>query len=234
MDTDAKSQPGRALTRIGDSADRVYRGLRQAIIEQALAPGTKLPEDAAAARFGVSRTVVRAALERLAAEGLVDRPVNRSARVARIGIEEAADIVALRQQIEALVVERLSGAIRAEDAALLRAHVTREEQASSLNQPEAVRLSGDFHVKLAEATGSALLTRHVSDLVSRGSLIMTGHALPHSSSCAVHDHDRLLDLLEAGDAAAAQDFMREHLDRIAGRARLRRSRWSSIRSGGIT
>ncbi|MBS0561996.1 MAG: GntR family transcriptional regulator [Proteobacteria bacterium] len=229
MPSDDPTGPGRPLARIGDSAERVYRGLRQAIIEQALAPGAKLPEDAVAARFGVSRTVVRAALERLSAEGLVDRPVNRSARVASIGVEEAADLVALRQQIETLVMQRLAGRLAPADLGDLRAHVRREEQASSLNQPEAVRLSGDFHVRLAEATGSPLLTRYVSDLVSRASLILAGHALPHSSSCAVHDHDRLLDLLEAGDTAAAQDFMRAHLDRIAGHARLLRPRAGGLR-----
>jgi len=52
-------------------ADLACKALRQAIIEQALPPGTKLPEDELGARFGMSRTLVRAALAQLQSEGLV-------------------------------------------------------------------------------------------------------------------------------------------------------------------
>ena len=52
-------------------ADVAYEALRRAIIERAVEPGTKLPEDALAAQFGISRTPVRAVLARLQAAGLV-------------------------------------------------------------------------------------------------------------------------------------------------------------------
>lgn len=57
----------------------VYKNLRQAIIEQALLPGDKLPEDIIGERFGVSRTIVRGVLTRLFSEGLVDLRPNRGA-----------------------------------------------------------------------------------------------------------------------------------------------------------
>ena len=52
-----------------DRAGSIYRTLRHAIIEQALEPGAKLPEDTIGERFGASRTIVRSALGQLAAEG---------------------------------------------------------------------------------------------------------------------------------------------------------------------
>jgi DNA-binding GntR family transcriptional regulator len=207
-------------TRPGDGPDLVYAGLRTAIIEQELPPGSRLAEDAVAARFAVSRTVVRSALERLVSEGLVERPNNRSATVARIGVEQAADLLAVRQGIEAMVMDRLAGALTAAQEAALQSHVQREERASSLNRPEAVRLAGEFHVMLAQATGSALLERYVSDIVSRSSLIVAGNALPHSSSCAVREHLELIGFLASGDVQAARRSMRDHLDGLAQRARL--------------
>ena len=100
--------PARATRRAGDGPDRVYDGLRRAIIEQAITPGTKLPEGEIATRFGVSRTVVRAAFGRLIAEGLVVRPSsNQGARVAKPSQDEAADILDLRRSIELVVMERL-------------------------------------------------------------------------------------------------------------------------------
>jgi DNA-binding transcriptional MocR family regulator len=67
----AKPKPGT------DRAKLIYRALRHAIIEQALEPGAKLPEDTIGERFGASRTIVRSALGRLASEGLVDLRRNR-------------------------------------------------------------------------------------------------------------------------------------------------------------
>ncbi len=53
-------------------AEKTYAALREAILENALKPAMRLPEDALGAHFGVSRTLIRAALARLAAEGLVE------------------------------------------------------------------------------------------------------------------------------------------------------------------
>ncbi len=208
------------LPRPGDGPHRVYQELRRLIIEQALPPGTRLPEDAIAARFGVSRTVLRAALERLISEGLVDRSNNRSARVASIGLDGAADLLDVRQGLEEMVVARLAGRLGPAEVERLNAHVAREEQASSLNAAEAVRLAGEFHVLLAELTGSTLLARYVSDVVSRSSVILAGHARPHSSSCAVREHLELIELIGTGERTAAQNAMRHHLAHVARRGRL--------------
>src|SRR5262245_15486706 len=66
----------------GDRSTAIYRALRHAIIEQALEPGAKLPEDAIGERFGASRTIVRHVLGQLSAEGLVELRRNHGATVA--------------------------------------------------------------------------------------------------------------------------------------------------------
>jgi DNA-binding GntR family transcriptional regulator len=76
-----------------ESSDKVgviCRALRRAIIEQALEPGAKLPEDSLGERFGVSRTIARHALGQLAAEGLVELRRNRIAVVATPSWQEHA------------------------------------------------------------------------------------------------------------------------------------------------
>ena len=81
------------------AADRgaaIYKALWHAIIEQALQPGAKLPEDAIGEKFGASRTIVRSALARLAAEGLVELRRNRGAAVATPSWNEARDIFDVR------------------------------------------------------------------------------------------------------------------------------------------
>ena len=152
-------------------AETVYRGLRRAIIEQALSPGTKLPEDLVGTRFGVSRTVVRAALARLAAESLVELHLNRGATVAHPSLDEAHDVFDIRRSLERLVVERLAGRLSRADLARLKQHVAAEEQAKGRGGAESIRLAGEFHMLLAELAGSSTLSRYVGELISRSSLI---------------------------------------------------------------
>jgi DNA-binding GntR family transcriptional regulator len=221
--TTSPSEPAvrraRPTRRAGDGPDRVYEGLRRAIIEQAIPPGNKLPEGEVASRFGVSRTVVRAAFGRLIAEGLVVRPSNQGARVAKPSQDEAADILDLRRSIELVVMERLGGG-RVTEAMLgdLRAHVAEEERALATGGAESIRLSGEFHVRLAEATGSPLLARYVSELVSRCSLMLSEHHLPHSGRCAVREHGALIDCLARSDMVSAAEQMAHHLTAVADRA----------------
>src|SRR5215467_5591752 len=97
-----------------DRSGLIYKALRNAIIEQALMPGAKLPEDAIGERFGVSRTIVRHALGQLAAEGLVELRRNRGAAVATPSWDEARDLFDLRVVLERLVVARLAGRLTRE------------------------------------------------------------------------------------------------------------------------
>ncbi len=78
-----------------DRAAPICRALRHAIIQQALEPGAKLPEDTIGERFGASRTIVRHALDQLAAEGRVELRRNHGATVATPNWDEARDMAAL-------------------------------------------------------------------------------------------------------------------------------------------
>ncbi len=207
-------------SRPGDGPERIYAELRRSIIGQELSPGSRLPEAAVAARFGVSRTVVRAALARLASEGLVLWPNNRSAKVASPSLAESADVFGLRQVLEGAVMDRLADRIDPQGVARLRAHVAREGTAEATHPAEAIRLAGEFHVLLAELTGSPLLARYVSDVVSRSSLILAGTGRSHSSQCAVTEHLELIALLERGDGTGARQAMAAHLLHVVGRASL--------------
>src|ERR1700710_2829852 len=90
-----------------NKSDQAYTAIRQAIIEQALAPGTKLPEDSLGSHFGMSRTLIRAALARLVSEGLVESQLKRTAVVAQPSVEEARHVFEVRRCLEDEVVRLL-------------------------------------------------------------------------------------------------------------------------------
>ncbi|MBM3573985.1 MAG: GntR family transcriptional regulator [Alphaproteobacteria bacterium] len=202
----------------GALGDLVYRGLRRAIIEQALVPGTKLPEDMVGRRFGVSRTVIRSVLVRLAGEGLVELRFNRSAVVAQPSLSEANDLFEVRQGLERVVVARLAGRLTRDDVRRLRQHVDAEVRAGG--GTESIRLAGEFHVLLADLTRNATMARFVSEVASRSSLILSVHGRPHSSECAVTEHREIIDALARGDGNAAQAIMDRHLAGVVARALL--------------
>ena len=122
--------------------EAIAHALRNAIIEQALSPGTRLPEDAIGEQFDASRTIVRAALSLLSAEGLVAQRRNRGAVVAEPSWEEARDTFELRIALERIVVARLAGTLGPKEIASLRAHVAEEEKARQSGwEPRSIRRS---------------------------------------------------------------------------------------------
>ena len=210
------SVPARELAHV--PGDAIYVGLRRAIIEQSLMPGTKLPEDAVGDSFGVSRTLVRAALARLAGEGLVEQIKNRGSFVASPSLAEALQVFDVRRQLERLVIERLAGTLTESQSKQLRAHIASERKQLSRNGPEAIRLAGEFHVLLSEFTGNALLARYVSEVVSRCSLILALYSRPHSPECGANEHLQIIDTLERGDAIKGCRLMDHHLSAVQERA----------------
>jgi DNA-binding GntR family transcriptional regulator len=205
---------------MGSRTHAVYRALRRAIIEQALAPGTKLPEDAIGERFGVSRTLVREAFGRLASDGLIELKPNRGANVAYPSLEEARDVFAVRLGLERLVVETLAGRLGAQERARLESHLAAEDAARGCDEIQSMRLAGEFHILLAELTGNLLLVRYVSEVASRCSLILAIYGRPHSGDCAVSEHREIIESLVRGDATRAVAIMEHHLGAVMGRALL--------------
>jgi len=203
------------------TAARAYEALRRAIIEQALAPGTRLPEDELAAQFGVSRTPIRAVLARLQSEGLVRTGPRRTATVAEPSLAEALRVFEVRRALEREAVRLVSRCWNGACARRLEAIVKQEEQARRAKDPAAsIRLAGDFHLALAEMADNFLLHRYLTETVSRCSVILAVHSRPHSEDCAISEHRRIIDALSAGAAARAMDAMDAHIDAIVDRASL--------------
>jgi DNA-binding GntR family transcriptional regulator len=161
---------------------------------------------------------VRRALSQLAAEGLVDLRPNRGAAVATPSWDEAHDTFEARLALERLVIARLAGRITREQVRQLKAHVSEEEKAQGQSEQRSIRLATEFHVLLAEMTGSPVLVRYVSELALRCGLILALYSRPHSADCAINEHREIIDALAAGDQPRAVALMTSHLDAVTSRA----------------
>ncbi|WP_417407696.1 GntR family transcriptional regulator [Hoeflea sp.] len=199
--------------------DQAYMALKSAIIEQALRPGDKLPEDEVGQLFSMSRTLVRQVFSRLNSEGLIEIGGKRPATVSIPSLDDAVAAFEVRQALEREVVSLVIKRWTPEHEATLEAHLAKEiEAAKAGNAPTSIRLAGEFHTLLADMTGNPLLSRFVSDVVSRCSVILAVFGRPHSADCGVHEHREIIDAIAAGDAARAWELMHHHLGEVEARA----------------
>lgn len=134
-------------TRTGTQDDIVYAHIFDAILEQRLAPGTKLSEEALGEIFGVSRTIIRRALSRLAHEGVVLLRPNRGAVVASPSVEEARQIFFARRLVEKAITElAVQHASDAQLAELRQMVIDERDCFARGDRGAGIRLSGEFHL----------------------------------------------------------------------------------------
>ena len=86
------------------------------------------------------------------------------------------------------------------------------------DEPRSIRLASEFHMLLAEMTGSPVLVRYVRELASRCGLTLAQFRRPHSSDCAVSEHRALIAALADGDPAPLSALMDTHLEGVMNRA----------------
>lgn len=210
-----KKSPKPEKNRAGTQDDIVYAHIFEAILEQRLAPGTKLSEEALGEIFGVSRTIIRRALSRLAHEGVVLLRPNRGAMVASPSVEEAKQIFHARRLVERAITELAADKATAEQIKELRDMVIAEQECFARGDRGAgIRLSGEFHLQLAVVAGNAPLVSFQRSLISQTSLIIAQYESGIRSHCSFDEHNRLLDALAARDKELAVELMMHHMDHI--------------------
>lgn len=195
--------------------DIVYAHIFDAILEQRLAPGTKLNEESLCSIFGVSRTIIRRALSRLGHEQVVVQRPNRGAVVASPTIEEARQIVFARRVVEKAVTELVVASAADEQIDKLKQLVLDEQACFARGDRGAgIRLSGEFHIQLAVMANNPPLLSFQRSLVSQSSLIIAQYESGAKSHCSYDEHFELIDAIKQRDAEKAVRLMMHHLDHI--------------------
>ncbi len=198
---------------IASVVDQVYMAIRERISSGSLPRGARVHQEDLAEELGVSRTPVREALRRLAAEGLVEMRTNRGARVADV------DQVGMRSSYEARTViepgaARLAAGRRSEEPlARMRAAVAAQRR-SLRNVQRSFEANREFHLALAEASGNEFLVQFAERLwVARiGETIYERQVETQERMLLdVREHEQIIEAIEAGDGRRAESLVRRHL-----------------------
>jgi len=201
----------------------VYRGaqgktiamdhLRGAVLRGDVAPGQRLVEADLVETLGVPRDSVRAAIDALAGEGLLERIPNRGARVRAVSLQEAIEILECRQVLEGLIAAKAAERIGPDDAERLRGYA--EQLTRAVEEGELMKYSSlnhAMHAVLADISGQ----RTAASLIGRLKAQVVRHQFQLSlrsgrPQVSLAEHLAIIEAVTAGDPAAAEQAMRRHL-----------------------
>src|SRR5690606_25151142 len=196
--------------------DTVVASLRDAILTGVLPPGDAVTEALVSESYRVARPTARIAIDRLVADGLLEREPHHAARVRRLGRDDLVDLFAARAAVESAAVELLAGTAAVPDAASA-AH----ERLSALDADASYwAIDIAFHRALVQGSPSTRLPRLHDQLMGEIELAIAqvdAHRL-RSTREVVAEHGRILDAVAAGDTALAEHLTRSHI--LASRDRL--------------
>lgn len=193
-----------------ETADR----LRRLIIEEHLAPGTRLREKELSELFGVSRTPLREALKLLAVEGLVEILPNRGAQVASVDPAAVRETFEILAALEGLAGERAAGRATDEDIAELRAlHYQMALHHQRQDIEAYFRLNQEIHRKLVATAGNATLADlHEALNAKLRWARFAANEKPARWDEAMAEHEAILAAFAARDGATLSRLLRAHLE----------------------
>ncbi|MEL7100645.1 MAG: GntR family transcriptional regulator [Pseudomonadota bacterium] len=187
-----------------------YGMILEAIDVGVFRPGDRLVESDLAERFGVSRTPVREALQRLETQSLLTRD-GRSLIVASLDHNQMAELYVVRRELEGLAASLAAQHATTEEKRILREMV--EADNALIDDPPALaRANRRFHKQVHLASHNRYLVQQL-DLVYRTMALMatTSLAAQGRTSIAQSEHDAIVRGIEAGDADAAGEALRNHI-----------------------
>ena len=203
-----------------------YQMILQAIDTGTYRPGDRLVESELAERFGVSRTPIREALQRLETQSLLSRD-GRSLIVASLDHNEMAELYIVRSELEALAARLAARHATAEEVRVMRQLIEADQR--RVGDPAALaRSNRQFHRQVHLASHNRFLVQQL-DLVYRSMALMATTSLAEKGrgEVALAEHSGIVDAIEAGDGDAAADAFRAHISH-AFESRLRQNAESDV------
>lgn len=191
-------------------ADDLYSRVFEAILEQRLHAASRFTEESLAQMFGVRRSEIRGVLTQLSHQQVIVLRANHRPRVAMLDSELIRQTLHARRLTETMVVRLACQQPRSQDLKCLRALIDSERHCAA--RGSAIRLSGEFHLKLAEMAGNAPLAHFLGSLVPLSSLAIAQVEVRVEGYCDWQVHAGILDAVERSEAVKAVMLLSRHLD----------------------
>jgi len=199
-----------------DSKPAVTEALRAAILNGEYAPKQRLVEIDLCERFSTSRFILRAALQELSAQGLVEFQRNRGARVREVSLEEAIEITEVRILLEGHLAARAAERASRTDVAMLRGLV--KDMRTAVGKSELLAysdLNARLHAAIRDIAAhetAARLLRQLRDQTVRHQFSLS--LVPGRPKVSLPQHEAIVAAIIAHKPQEAQQAMHEHLQSV--------------------
>ena len=207
--------------------EKAYLEIKTRIQNGTFAAGGFLSERQLATLFGMSKTPVKAALERLEQEGFVSVSPQQGIVVRELSIKEIADHFEIRKALEGFVVKAIAGNLTAKEISLFERNLKQQKNAAAKNAvAKLVELDAEFHMHLCEIFGNLSIVECLSQHRSKMHRVIFQvmvHA-PGRMTDAVREHRGIFHAIRHNKMDAAVQLMDDHLE--FGKQYLLSSRWS--------
>jgi DNA-binding GntR family transcriptional regulator len=189
-----------------------YDLVLEAIDQGEFRPGDRLVESDLAERFGVSRTPIREALQRLETQAVLARD-GRSLVVSSLDHDQLGELYVVRAELEGLAARLAAQHAGPEEIRVLREMIRKDREL--VDRPEALsRANKRFHRQIHLASHNRYLIQQL-EMVHRSMALVAGTSLavPGRGGAALDEHEAIVDAIEARDGEAADSAIREHISR---------------------
>ncbi|TWF49434.1 GntR family transcriptional regulator [Neorhizobium alkalisoli] len=211
--TEIAKAPGKKSVSLTEQA---YQYVRSLILAQELKPGEVFTERALADQLNASRTPMRAAINRLVGEELVERLSNGTIVIKQVAIEELMDILIIRRMLEGEAAAQAAQRHipHSVDGILQK---SREVAANPEMDLEPFwKYDDEFHEFVANASGRPILKQYVQNIRQRARMCHVVRMEKNFENQAI-EHIAVLEAIAAGDAAKAREAMEAHVDGVKDR-----------------
>ena len=196
---------------------KIREALMKAIVEHQLPPGSKLPEEALAEAFGISRTGIRKVLTRLATVQMVNMTPKRGAFVASPDEQESRHIFRTRSLVELANLQDVTAQLQPADLHELSGILTQEHEAHhQRDAAAAIRHSARFHIRLHAVAANPVVSDIITNLTLRSSLVIASWGSQWQQGCRDSEHHQLLEALQEKDVPLLSSLLQVHFDNIVG------------------
>lgn len=206
----------------------IHRALRLEIITCAIPPGAELREQELAARFAVSKSPVREALQELVRDGLVTVQPRQGYRVSPVSLSDAHDMFAFRQVLELACAAE--AARNASDAALR--DLDRFRTFEDGGRDDFIAYNRDFHCALARASGNGRMSRAACDLIEEMDRLIrlsVSAVRGRDPQRLVEEHGLIIDALQERNAKSAVNLLKSHTQ-AAERRLISALEWAAVQA----
>ena len=196
--------------------ERAYDELKRRILNDDYPPGSFLAERRLAEQLGMSKTPVKAALERLELEGFICVSPQQGIVVREFSVHEIADLYEIRAALESYTMRLIAGRLSEAQIARLRENLAALKRiAGSGDVSSAVVLDAEFHVLFTKFLGNREFLRVMEHLRHKMHRVITKafHLNPGRIDTSYEEHKAIVDLVISGNGNRAAKLIESHLEK---------------------